>query len=229
MDKVEVKASSVEKAVEEALRQLDIPREKAQIEVLSEGGLFSKAQVRVTRVQSAADRVLEYLNGLFEKMSLKCLAACEEKEGEISVEITGPDSGVIIGYRGEVLDAVQYLALIIANQNEKQFNRVTINAESYREKREATLENLAKRLASKAYKTGRRVELEPMNPFERRIIHTALQNNPYATTESEGEEPYRHVVIVPKKRTEGERDVDFSIKKKGPPKVRGYGYPRRRF
>lgn len=198
MEKIEVKASSVEKAIEEGLKELGIERENAEIEVLQEGGLFSKAVVTVQRKETPADIVIDFLNGLFERMNLRCYADCEVKDEEIVVNITGSDSGVIIGYRGEVLDAIQYLALILVNESGHNFIRVSINAENYREKRIETLESLANRLAYKAYRTGRNVELEPMNPFERRVIHTALQNSKYATTESEGEDMNRHIVIVPK-------------------------------
>ena len=198
MEKIEVKASSVEKAIEEGLKELGIERENAEIEVLQEGGLFSKAVVTVQRKETPADIVIDFLNGLFERMNLRCYADCEVKDEEIVVNITGSDSGVIIGYRGEVLDAIQYLALILVNESGHNFIRVSINAENYREKRIETLESLANRLAYKAYRPGRKVELEPMNPFERRVIHTALQNSKYATTESEGEDMNRHIVIVPK-------------------------------
>lgn len=180
------------------MKELGIERENAEIEVLQEGGLFSKAVVTVQRKETPADIVIDFLNGLFERMNLRCYADCEVKDEEIVVNITGSDSGVIIGYRGEVLDAIQYLALILVNESGHNFIRVSINAENYREKRIETLESLANRLAYKAYRTGRNVELEPMNPFERRVIHTALQNSKYATTESEGEDMNRHIVIVPK-------------------------------
>ena len=163
MEKIEVKASSVEKAIEEGLKELGIERENAEIEVLQEGGLFSKAVVTVQRKETPADIVIDFLNGLFERMNLRCYADCEVKDEEIVVNITGSDSGVIIGYRGEVLDVIQYLALILVNESGHNFIRVSINAENYREKRIETLESLANRLAYKAYRTGRKVELEPMS------------------------------------------------------------------
>lgn len=230
METIEIKASSVEKAIDQGLSQLGIAKENAEIEVLQEGGLFKQAIVRITKKISVSERIIEFLNGLFEKMKLRCFATCEESEEELKVDISGQDSGITIGYRGEVLDAIQYLALILANGEESKFVRVSLDAENYRQKREQTLEGLAQKLAMKAYKTGRNVDLEPMNPFERRIIHTALADSEYATTESEGTDLNRHVVIVPKQQAFGaERAVDFSIKKKGPPKVKSYGYPRRRF
>lgn len=143
MEKIEVKASSVEKAIEEGLKELGIERENAEIEVLQEGGLFSKAVVTVQRKETPADIVIDFLNGLFERMNLRCYADCEVKDEEIVVNITGSDSGVIIGYRGEVLDAIQYLALILVNESGHNFIRVSINAENYREKRIETLESLA--------------------------------------------------------------------------------------
>ncbi len=198
MEKIEIKASTVEKAVEEGLNQLGILREDAEIEVVQEGGLFSKAVVVITKKESPSDIVINFLNGLFEQMNLRCYADCTQDGEELIVNISGSDSGVIIGYRGEVLDSIQYLALILVNQHDNNFIRVTINAENYREKREQTLEALAGRLAYKAYRTGKKIELEPMNPFERRIIHTALADSKFATTESEGEDLNRHVVIIPK-------------------------------
>lgn len=198
MEKIEIKASTVDKAVEEGLKQLDINREDSEIEIVQEGGLFSKAIIKIGKKESPQDIVISFLNGLFEQMSLRCYADCKVENEELKVNITGGDSGIVIGYRGEVLDAIQYLALILVNEKGHKFIRVTINAENYREKREQTLEALAGRLAYKAYRTGKKIELEPMNPFERRIIHTALQDSKFATTESEGDDLSRHVVIVPK-------------------------------
>lgn len=228
MKSVEIKATSVEAAVEEALKQLGISKEQAVIEVLSEGGLFSKAEVRVSERESAVARVETFLTALFEHMRFKCTPECKEKDGVILVSLTGPDSGAAIGYRGEVLDAIQYLSLLIANNDGGVFQKVVINSENYREKRERILQSLAGKLAIKASKTGRPVELEPMNPFERRIIHSALQDNTLATTESRGEEPNRYVVIIPKQRDEF-APKDFAVKKAGPPRVKSYGYPKRKF
>lgn len=230
MRSIEIKASSVEKATEEGLSQLGISKENAEVEVVSEGGLFSKAVVRISEKERPGDRAREFLKTLFEKMRLNCEVGCESEDGVIKVSITGPDSGIAIGYRGEVLDAIQYLTLLIANEGEDKFEKVVINAENYREKREKTLEGLAKKLAYKAGRSGKPIELEPMNPFERRIIHTALQDNPYVTTSSEGVEPRRHIVITPKERAGKDAPVkDFSVKRNGPPKVKSFGYKKRRF
>ncbi len=115
------------------------------------------------------------------------------------VDIDGPDSGTIIGKRGQTLDAIQYLTSLVVNKGKEGYIRVVIDAEGYRKKRELTLEKLANRLADKAYKSGRSIRLEPMNPYERKVIHTALQSRPEVTTKSEGEEPYRRVIIEPQK------------------------------
>lgn len=236
MKSIEMKGSSVESATEEALAQLGIKREQAIIEVISEGGLFSKAAVKVTQKQQPEEAAQEFLSGLFEKMRLNCQVLCEAKEKTLYAHISGPDSGVAIGYRGEVLDGIQYLTLLVVNKEDEDFFKVVIDAENYRDKRASTLKGLANRLAYKAYKTGKSIELEPMNPFERRIIHTALQESTYATTTSKGEEPRRHVVIIPKeraaddfeeKRMDSIPSVDFSVKKKGPPKVKSFGYKKR--
>ena len=118
----------------------------------------------------------------------------------VYIEVDGKDSGTVIGKRGNTLDALQYLTSLVVNKGESGYTRVVINAESYREKREKTLENLANRLADKAVKTGKVVRLEAMNPYERKIIHTVLQERKEVYTKSEGEEPYRKVVIVPSKK-----------------------------
>ena len=126
----------------------------------------------------------------------------EGKEDEIIFELDcGDDYGVVIGRRGDTLDSIQYLTRLVANKTKKdsEYSRISINVGNYREKREKTLEILGRKLAFKAVKTGRKTNLEPMNPYERRIIHSALQNDKYVTTHSEGEEPYRHVVVTIKK------------------------------
>jgi len=117
----------------------------------------------------------------------------------VYVDIEGPDSGTIIGKRGQTLDAIQYLTSLVVNKEKDGYTRIVIDAEGYRKKRELTLEKLANRLADKAQKSGRSIRLEPMNPYERKVIHTALQSRPEVTTKSEGEEPYRRVIIEPQK------------------------------
>ncbi|MDE6302044.1 MAG: protein jag [Clostridia bacterium] len=198
MDKfAETQASNVELAIEKALEELKVPRDKVEVEVLSKGGLFSRAKVRVTVKDSIADKMSEFVNGTLERMGLVSRAAVEEKENTIYVNISGEDSAVVIGYRGEALDALQYLALTFLNEQKADFKKVVVDCENYREKRKETLTALALRLAEKSVRLCRKIELEPMNPFERRIIHSALADSTIAKTQSEGEEATRHIVIVP--------------------------------
>lgn len=193
------KAGSVELAVEKALAELGVDRDKVEVEVLQKGGLFKHAEVRVTVRESDADIALAFVN---ETLALMGIASrgkvVDGAEGEIVIEIDGEDSGAAIGYRGEVLDAIQFLARTYLNKVKPSAGKLAVDCENYRNKRRDTLVALAGRLAEKAYRTRRKVSLEPMNPFERRIIHSALADSEIAETVSEGEEPSRYVVIIPK-------------------------------
>lgn len=195
---VETQASSVDIAVEKALVELGVSRDKVDVEVLAKGGLFSKAKVRVTVKDTIADKMAEFINGTLERMGLTSRATVEEKDNTLYITIQGDDSGVAIGYRGEALDAFQYLALTFLNEHKCDFKKVVVDCENYREKRKETLTALAEKLAQKSVRLCRKIALEPMNPFERRIIHSALANSEIADTESEGEEPQRYIVIIPK-------------------------------
>ncbi len=195
---VEIKASTVDLAVANALQELGVSRDRVQVEVLSKGGLFSKAQVRVSVIETALTKVEDFVNGLLAKMGLVSKATASDDNGTLNIEISGEDSGVAIGYRGEALDAIQYLVLTYLNGEKTNFKKVVVDSENYREKRRETLTALALRLAEKAHRTCRKIELEPMNPFERRVIHSALADSEIADTVSEGEESNRHVVIIPK-------------------------------
>ena len=188
----------------------------------------------------AEAKVADFINGLLEHMRIRADAEITREDENIRIKISGEDAGAVIGYRGEVLDAVQYLALWIANKSVKEFIRVSIDAEGYRERRKETLKRLAERLARKAVKTGRREVLEPMNPFDRRIIHTALQNYEGVQTESEGEGKDRHVVIIPKVErsnrpksgiseiTDHMYGTTASFRRKGAGKGKTYGAPRKK-
>ena len=195
---VETQASSVDIAVEKALVELGVSRDKVDVEVLAKGGLFSKAKVRVTVKDTIADKMAEFINGTLERMGLTSRATVEEKDNTHDITIQGDDSGVAIGYRGEALDAFQYLALTFLNEHKCDFKKVVVDCENYREKRKETLTALAEKLAQKSVRLCRKIALEPMNPFERRIIHSALADSEIADTESEGEEPQRYIVIIPK-------------------------------
>ncbi len=139
----------------------------------------------------------EFLNKLSKEMGLDVSVKVSANEESVFADIEGPDSGTIIGKRGQTLDAVQYLTSLVVNKGEEGYIKVVVDAEGYRQKREIALEKLAVRLADKARKSGRSVRLEPMNPYERKVIHTALQKVEGVTTRSEGEEPYRRVIIEP--------------------------------
>ena len=123
----------------------------------------------------------------------------DENDNSMNVDLSGDDMGVLIGKRGQTLDSLQYLVSLVVNKNTENYIRVKVDTENYRQRRKETLENLAKNISYKVKRTKRPVSLEPMNPYERRIIHSALQNDKYVTTHSEGDEPFRHVVVVLKK------------------------------
>ena len=147
---------------------------------------------------SEPQRIKEFLCNVLGKMGLDCQVEVSEQEDTVLLNITGADASIAIGYRGETLDALQYLCSLMLNGRNSSFRRVTLDADgSYRDKREKTLQKLAANLEQKVKRTGREVNLEPMNPYERRIIHTALQNSKYVTTQSEGQGVTRHVVISP--------------------------------
>lgn len=144
-----------------------------------------------------AEQLEEFINGTLSRMGLVSKATAVDEDDTITVSISGEDSSVAIGYRGDTLDALQYLALTFLNENRGNQKKVVVDCENYRAKRKETLTNLANKLAEKANRIARKIALEPMNPFERRIIHNALAESGIATTMSEGDEPNRYVVIIP--------------------------------
>ena len=153
------------------------------------------------------DRAVDFLSQVFDAMNLNVTIeiAYNEEENEMSINLIGDDMGILIGKRGQTLDSLQYLVSMVLNKESDGYLRVKLDTENYRSRRKETLETLAKNIAYKVKRTKRSVSLEPMNPYERRIIHAALQNDKYVTTISEGEEPFRHVVIFLKKET-GRKD-----------------------
>ncbi len=196
---------TVEDAVTNALIALGTTSDKIEYEVIEKGsagilGIGSKpAKVKVTLKLSLEDTVRTFLDKVFKAMNMEVKANIEITEEEINIDLSGDDMGVLIGKRGQTLDSIQYLVSLVANKGTDKYLRVKVDTENYRERRKATLENLAKNIAYKVTRTRRPVSLEPMNPYERRIIHSALQNNKFVTTKSEGEEPFRHVVVLLKK------------------------------
>ena len=164
----------------------------------------SVAQAEVSTETSAeGEKIKDFLQNVLEKMGCTdCDVQIYEKEDAVCLNIFGQDANSVIGRHGEVLDALQYLCSLLLNGKHGNFRRVVIDTEGYREKREKTLKRLASNLESKVKRTGKAVKLEPMNPYERRIIHTALQNSKYVTTGSEGQGNNRHIVVSPKEQSD---------------------------
>jgi spoIIIJ-associated protein len=276
----EYKDETVEGAIAQGLLDQGLTEENALIEVVSEGGLFKKAVVRVTpkekdaivEVEEVAEeetvtleittedetdfsnlapevieevkaKAFSFVKGLIELMGVDCEVAVNVSEDAIVISIDGPEARIIIGRRGEVLDAIQFLALTIGNKEHRTFARVTVDAENYRAKREESLKRVADSYSKKAIKYGEIVELEPMNPFERRVIHTALQDDKTVVTRSEGEGRDRHIIIVPldedgKEITKRQRKsyndnnnygTSSDFRKSGAGRMKTYGGPKKRF
>jgi len=207
MKSIEVTAKTEELAINNGLKELNVDRDKVEIEVLDSGskGILGigarQARVRLTLKNDYCAAAKIFLRDVLEKMGVMAEIHIKEEEDCLKINLVGPDMGTVIGYRGETLDALQYLVSLVVNKENKEseYKRVLLDTENYRKKREETLIRLANKLAFKVKKYNKSVYLEPMNPYERRIIHAALQNNSYVTTHSEGEEPYRRVVIDLKK------------------------------
>ena len=199
----EFSAKTVDEALTEALIKLETTSDQIEYEVIekeSSGllGLFSKpARIRVCKKEDVQDIVRDFLNRLFENMNLNVEVEMnfDEEEKIIYVELKGDEMGVLIGKRGQTLDSIQYLTSLVANKNRDEYIKIKMDTENYRERRKETIENLAKNIAIKVKKTRRPATLEPMNPYERRLIHATLQDDKYVETYSEGEEPFRKVIV----------------------------------
>lgn len=208
MDYQEFSAKTLEDAITEACSSLSVTSSQLEYEVVNEGtagflGMGAKPATIKARVkQHSAKEVTEsFLADVFSAMGLvvKTETTFDETEKMLSIDLSGDEMGVLIGKRGQTLDALQYLASLVANKEAGEYIHVKLDTEDYRARRKATLENLAKNIAFKAKRSRRPVSLEPMNPYERRIIHSALQGDKYVSTHSEGEEPNRRVVVSPKR------------------------------
>ena len=207
MDFIEISAKTVDDAVTEGLIKLGTTSDKIEYEVMEKGsagffGLGSKpAKIRIRKKSTVEDHVREFLNNVFRAMGMEVeiLSRKSEDEKNIDIELKGSDMGVLIGKRGQTLDSLQYLTNLAVGKQVNEYVKVKIDTEDYRKRRRETLENLAKNIAYKVKRTKRSVSLEPMNPYERRVIHSALQNDRYVTTHSEGEEPFRRVVVTLKR------------------------------
>ncbi|SHI45391.1 RNA-binding cell elongation regulator Jag/EloR [Parasporobacterium paucivorans] len=208
MEYIEVEGKSVDEALTEALIRLGTTSDKIEYDVIEKGssgilGLFNskKAKIRIRKIETVEDIAVEFLKNVFITMGMEVVinAKADYDEKVLNVELSGDDMGVLIGKRGQTLDSLQYLLSLVVNKKSTAYLRVKLDTENYRERRKKTLESLAYNIGAKVKRSGRPVKLEPMNPYERRVIHSALQNDKYVTTKSEGEEPNRRVVVILKK------------------------------
>ena len=208
MDFIEVTAKTVDDAITEGLIKLGTTSDKVEYEVIEKGssgflGIGSKpAVIKIRKKSTMEDVIRDFLTDVFQAMNMVVEIVINKDEDSkiIEVELRGEDMGVLIGKRGQTLDSLQYLTNLAANRQSDEYVKVKLDTEDYRKRRKETLENLAKNIAYKVKRTKKAVSLEPMNPFERRVIHSALQNDRYVSTHSEGDEPYRHVVTTLKRQ-----------------------------
>jgi len=225
MEYIEVSAKTVNEAITEACQKLSVTSDKLDYEVIEEGskgflGMGAKPAVIKARVKEeekvveevkAVEKVKatlaveevakQFLKDVFEAMNLTVVinVTYDVANHNMDIDLSGDEMGVLIGKRGQTLDSLQYLVSLVVNKEAENYIRVKVDTENYRQRRKETLENLAKNIAYKVKRTKRSVSLEPMNPYERRIIHSALQNDRYVTTHSEGDEPFRRVVVTLKR------------------------------
>ena len=208
MESLEKSAKTVDEAVTDALVELGLTSDQVDVEILDQGskgllGLFGSklARVRVTKKVNLKDIAENFLSDLLKAMDISSkITLTEEDKNTLSINLEGEEMGVLIGKRGQTLDAVQYLTSLVVNKYSDHYVRIKMDTEDYRNRRRKTLESLANNLAMKVKKTGKKFTLEPMSSNERRIVHSTLQKYKFIETYSEGEEPFRRVIIVPKKR-----------------------------
>ncbi len=224
MDYLEIEAKTVDDAITDALIQLGVTSDQIEYEVVEKGttgflGFNNKmAKIRVRKKFSPEDEIRTFLSQVYDAMGLTVeilITPDAEEENVYNVEMKGDEMGVLIGKRGQTLDALQYLTNLAVNRRLDTCIKVKLDTEDYRRRRKETLENLAKNVAYKVKRTRKAVELEPMNPYERRVIHFALQNDRYVTTHSEGEGAARHVVIAPSEDAPEYRDSRSSKGSRG--------------
>ena len=207
MEFVEFKAKTKDEALTNASLEFGCPIESIEYEVVSEAskgfiGIGAKpCIIKARKKKTFVDEIKEYIASMLDAMGIeaKINIDYDDIEGEMNIDLEGSDMGILIGKRGQTLDALQYLISLAVNKKSDSYIRVKLDTENYRARRKETLENLAKNIAFKVKRTKRSFALEPMNPYERRIIHATLQNDKYVSTRSEGEEPYRKVIVYLKK------------------------------
>ncbi len=203
MDKITKSGKTVDDALQEALKELHASKDEVEITVIDEGtrgflGMFGAkdAVIQVVKKFNPEKIAVTFLQEMFQAMRIEVSIETQLKDKQLSIELSGEEMGVLIGKRGQTLDSLQYLVSLVVNKGSSPYVSILLDTENYRQRRKETLESLAYNLAKKVKQTKKNVVLEPMNPYERRIIHSSLQNDRYVTTYSEGEEPYRNVVIT---------------------------------
>ncbi|NBH26136.1 protein jag [Lachnospiraceae bacterium] len=207
MEYIDITAKTVNDAITEACQRFLVTSDKLDYIVVEEGstgflGIGSKPAVIKARIKgTVADKAKDFLKEVFDAMNMVVVvnAKYDEDSRNLNIDLSGDEMGVLIGKRGQTLDSLQYLVSLVVNKETDEYIRVKVDTEDYRNRRRETLENLAKNIAYKVKRTKRPVSLEPMNPYERRVIHSALQNDKFVTTHSEGEEPFRRVVVTLKR------------------------------
>ena len=207
MKSIEIEGKTVEEALNKALIELGTDKSMVNVEVLDHGskGLFNiigvkPARIRVSNKYNYIEESENFIRNIINCMDIKAKIDIKEENDTIKINLSGDKMGAIIGYRGETLDSIQYLVSLVINKaHEFPHKKVILDTENYRSKREETLKGVAMKTANKVKKTRKAFKLEPMNPYERRIIHAALQGNAFVNTYSEGDEPFRRVVVELKK------------------------------
>ena len=205
MKSIEVEGKNVEDALEKALKELNTTKEKVDLEIIDRGskGLFNvigfkPARIKVSMKYDYIKEARNFISNILKCMGITAEISITEKDDTININLHGNKMGLIIGYRGETLDSIQYLLSLVVNKvHDIPHKKVILDTENYRSKREETLKGVAIKSANRVIKTRKILKLEPMNPYERRIIHFALQDNKLVNTYSEGEEPFRRIVIEP--------------------------------
>ncbi|MGL4330928.1 MAG: RNA-binding cell elongation regulator Jag/EloR [Clostridium sp.] len=204
---VETTGKTVGEALQKALNQLNLTEDKVQVEVIQEPskGFLNiignkPAKIKVTKKANYIEDGRVFLRDVLDSMGIEAEIDLKEEKDVLHINITGPKMGLIIGYRGETLDSLQYLISLVVNKNhDMPYKKIVLDTENYRAKREETLKRVAQKTAYKVRKSGRPFKLEPMNPYERRVIHSVLQENELINTYSEGDEPYRRIIVELKK------------------------------
>lgn len=210
MGYTEYSGKTVNDAITEACKALCVPSDKLDYHVIEEGSAgflgigskMAKIEAKIKEEEVTVEQAAKnFLEDVFHSMGYAVTidTVYDEEEHALSIDLSGDEMGILIGKRGQTLDSLQYLVSLVVNKGTNDYIRVKVDTENYRQRRKETLENLAKNISYKVKRTRRSVSLEPMNPYERRIIHSALQNDKYVTTHSEGEEPFRRVVVTLKR------------------------------